>query len=208
MTTELERRIQMGQLHHAQRVPPEKRAAIDRTKLNPLPPTKEGTTILQQLHGCPMASLTKQLDQALRQALDQRNIEEANRLTAGTKACITADLYCSDNLNTRIAIRFQGDEELMAMTQQLEAMALEAASLGEQLQHLEMNYNQLEHDRFQKAAVKYGLNLKERSYRLNEKDECIELIEPKCAECVPVNSLKDLLAPKQPPLQEPPLRSV
>lgn len=208
MNPELERRIQMGQLHHAQRVPPEKRTFIDRTQLNPLPPTKEGTAILQQLHSCPMATLTKQLDMALRQELEKRNLEEVDRLSAGTKACIMADIHCSNNLNTRTAVRFQDDEELMAMTQQLEAMALEAASLGEQLQHLEMSYNQLEHDRFQKAAVKYGLNLKERSYRLNEKEESIELIEPKCAECIPVNSLKDLLSPKQPPLQEPPLRSV
>jgi hypothetical protein len=196
MHPDLERRMQMGQLHHAQRVPPEKRAAIDRTKLNPLPPTKEGTAILQQLHGCPMVTLTKQLDIALRQELDKRNVEEVDRLTAGTKACIMADIHCSNNLSVRTAVRFQDDDELMAMTQQLEGMALEASSLSAQLQQIELNYNQLEHDRFQKAAIKYGLNLKERSYRLNEKEECIELIEPKCTECAPVNSLKDLLAPK------------
>jgi hypothetical protein len=143
-----------------------------------------------------MATLTKQLDLALRQELDRRNVEEVDRLTAGTKACIMADIHCSNNLNIRTAVRFQDDEELVAMTLQLEGMAFEASSLSAQLQQLELNYNQLEHDRFQKAAVKYGLNLKERSYRLNEKEESIELIEPKCAECIPVNSLKDLLAPK------------
>ena len=194
---ELARRIQMGQLQQSLRMPPEARPIIDRTKLNPLSPTKEGTAILQQLHNCPMATLTKQLDSALRQALEQKDLPEADRLSLGTKACITADIHCNQNLDIRTAVRLVDDEELSAMTQQLEAIALEATSLQSQLQNLEQTYNHLEHERFQKAAVKYGLNLKERSYRINETDSTIELIAPKCSECVPVNSLRDLLAKEE-----------
>jgi len=194
---ELLRRIQMGQLHHGQRVAPDKRPSVDRTGLNPLPPTKEGAAILRQLHNCPMATLTKQLDGALRQALDRTDLPEVERLTPGTHSCIVVDLQCAQSLNTRPMVRFQDDEELLAMTQQLEVIALEATALQSQLQNLEQSYNHLEHERFQKAAVKYGLNIKDCSYRVNEKEGCIESIEPKCSECVPIKKLQDILRPKE-----------
>jgi hypothetical protein len=206
MNPELQRRIQMGQLHHQQRLPPEKRPVFDRTDVNPLPPTNEGAAVLRQLYNCPMVSLMKSLDTALRQALDRRDVSEATRLSNGTRACVVADLVCMQNLNTRTAVRFKDDEELMAMTQQLEVIALEATSLQAHLEQLSLSYNALEDERFQKAVARYGLNVKERIYQINEKEASIELIEPKCPECEPVNSLKDLLAPKS--QEEKALRSV
>jgi hypothetical protein len=193
MHPELEKRIQMGKLQQSLRLPPETRPSIDRTKLNPLPPSREGAAILQQLHRCPMATLTKQLDQALKQGLDKKDLAEVERLTEGTKACITADIHCTQNLKKRVMVRLTEDEELNAMTQQLAAIACEASTLQETLRQMEQTYNHLEHERFQKAASKYGLNTQEYSYRINEIDETIELIEPNCAECVPVKSLESLL---------------
>lgn len=193
MHPELARRIQEGQLKMAAKMPPEKRPAIDRTKLNPLPQTKEGGAILQQLHNCPMAHLTKALDGSLRAALEAKNMEELDRLYPGTRECIVADLACQNNLKTRVMVRFADDDELSAMTQQMGAIALEASALAETLKGMENEYNRIEEERFNKAAVKFGLNLKERSYRLNEVDECIELVEPNCAECASVAKLKELL---------------
>jgi hypothetical protein len=194
---ELLRRIQMGQLHHGQRVAPDKRPSVDRTGLNPIPPTPEGTHLLKQLYNCPIDTLKKQLDHALRQALSQKDLAETERLTPGTFSCITHDLHCAANLRTRPVVRIKDDEELQSMTEALEAIAAEATALSDQVSTLAQTYNHLEHERFQKAVAKYGLNVKEQSYQVNEKEGCIELVEPKCSECVPIKKLQDILRPKE-----------
>jgi len=193
MHPELEKKIQMGKLQHHLRLPPETRPAIDRTKLNPLPPTREGSSILQQLNNCPMPTLTKNLDLAIRQSMESKDLEAVDRLSGGTKACLTADIHCTQNLKTRVVVKLTEDDELSAMTQQLEALACEATTLADTLRQMEQTYNHLEHERFQKVVSKYGLNVKERSYRVNEIDGTIELVETNCAECAPVKSLEALL---------------
>jgi hypothetical protein len=157
--------------------------APDRTPTNPIPSTPEGTKMLRGISNCPIPRLSQNLDGIIKFHLDKRNAEKVEEACALLPAIMTADLVCDKSLKARVVVRFETDDELQAMTQQMAAIALEAATLQERLQNMAKEYNQIEDDRFAKAAVRYGLNLKERSYRVNDTDETIELVEADCETC-------------------------
>lgn len=193
MNPELERQIREGQLKMMQKMPPEKRPAIDRTPLNPVPDTTEGLKVLQQLHNCPLDNLTRMLNAAIHKAQAAENIPEVERLYKSTVYFIPADLNCRNGLKKRIVVEFSADEELNAMTQQMAAIECEALALRDQLIALEQQYDGLEEARFHKAVDKYGLNLKDRSYQVDNETCSINLIEPQCLRCIAVDEIKKAL---------------
>ena len=181
-------------LNSSNKTAPTRKISFDRTLTNPLPPTVDGTKLLRQFNDCPIPGMAQHLDARMKNAISAKDEEETLKLCDCISDIMAADLRCEKQLKTRVVVKFTADDELLAMTQQLGAIAIEASSLSERIRNLEDEYNKLEAERFAKASSKYGLDLKARSYRVNEVEECIELVEVDCETCVSKTRLQESLA--------------
>jgi hypothetical protein len=166
-------------------------AAPDRTAINPLPNTPEGTKMLRGLSSCPIPQLGVKYNNLIQFYLNKKDPVGVDRVCQYLPHIMTADLTCDQNIHSRVVVKMDADDELSSMSQQMAAIALEATAMQERLNAMATEYNSIEDARFAKAAAKYGLNLKERSYRVNEDELTIELVEAGCETCKAKTALQD-----------------
>ncbi len=156
------------------------------TKHNPVSSVTHAYKTLRDSLDCNVPKESQEINKLIDKVIvkvDDPNDEEVERLSRGIGVVFLADKFCYKAKKQRTVVKFDDDESLKEFT---EAIVVESQKIRD-LQNDLVAANELLHDlvkdRWDTAVKKYGLNLEQRLYWIDEENGTIELIDLDCNSC-------------------------
>lgn len=170
--------------------PPAQRGAPkapDRRQHNPLPPGQSALRTMKAFAQCPIMEDSDILNKMIEQLLDLEDVEGFTGLTeeAGQAIAIIlrSDRTCNRHLSTRVAVKFEDNEELNKTHEDLLAAQKNVERLQKETSDAIQLMQQLVRKRWETAVKNFGLDPEAHFYSIDETVGNIKQMDLKCEEC-------------------------
>lgn len=157
----------------------------NKTPLNPIAGGSDGLRTLREYSECDVPQESKALNEKVQQVitLDGAHPVAENALGKAIFAGLKMAKHCETNLHVRTAVRFEDDETLKTLSEEIHTAEVEGMALQKQMQSLMEKAQRLLTDRWDYSVKNYGLDPENRFYRVNEEEKTIEELELRCDTC-------------------------
>lgn len=152
---------------------------------NPIPDGLDGIKTIRNMGSCNIPEESKKLNTQLQVLLQTEGNHEVAEIAMGKGlfAGLKMNKYCTENLYSRIAVKFEGDDKLVELTEKLKDAEKRALQAQKELQSIAEEAQKLLAERWNYSVKTYGLNPDAKFYVIDEDKGIIKEVELECHKC-------------------------
>ena len=152
---------------------------------NPIPDGLDGIKTMRNMGECNIPAESQKLNAQLQVLLNTDGDHEIaeTAMGKGLFAGLKMNKHCRENLKARIVVKFEGDEKLADITNQLKEAEEQALATQRKLQEIAEGAQKLLSQRWEYAVKTYGLNPDKNFYVIDEDEGIIKEVELECHKC-------------------------
>lgn len=160
---------------------------------NPIPDGLDGIKTMRNMGSCNVPEESKKLNTQLQVLLQAEGDHEVAEVAMGKGlfAGLKMNKHCTENLRTRIAVKFEGDEKLAELTDKLKEAEEKAVAAQKELQSIAEEAQKLLAERWDYSVKTYGLNPDAKFYVIDEDEGIIKEVELECHQCTAGKQMLD-----------------